>query len=127
MEDTKSLLEIIDDILLSAIVREVSLLRIAHNPATHELQIWEKIGTGPFEVREAMSERLVAPVVARLKIMARMSISDHHSVQQGIYDFAFGTEFSIAIKKIGIICLPTTSNGGYGEEIVVVLNSPKNN
>jgi len=118
-------MEIVDNILLTAIVRKASLLRVVHNPVENRLQIWEKIGNEPLQVQDTMNGLLTASIITRLKIIGGLSITDHHSVQQGIYEFNFGTAFSVGSKKIGIICIPTISNGGCGEEIVVILDSPQ--
>ena len=107
----KTLLEIIDEILLSAIARKVAIVRFVHDVERKELQVWECMDNCPFELHTILAEGLTACIISRLKIMGEMSISDHRTVQRGVYEFHFGTELSKTVKLLGIICLPTIPDG----------------
>ncbi len=122
----KSLIEVVESILLEAIARGSSTIRFVHNPAAKELWVFEKIGTENFVITQQFSERLTASVMARLKIMAQISISEHHIVQIGHTDVPFGTCNATARKPIRVIVLPTLPSEGYPsrEEIVIqILNA----
>lgn len=119
----KSLLETIDGLLLEAISRNASCIRIRYNPKMNELQLWESIDHGPLVLRTILGDRWATSIISRLKIMGGMFVSEHRRVQQGFYNFTFGTELSKTNKLIGIICLPTIPDDGSGDEIVLILKS----
>ena len=122
----KSLIEVVESILLEAIARGSSTIRLIHSPTEKELQVFEKIGTDIFVITQRFSDRLTASIIARLKIMAQVSISEHHIVQIGHTDVPFGTDNAKARKPIRVIVIPTLPGEGYPsrEEIVIqILNA----
>lgn len=109
------LLKMIDEIFLSAILRNAEILRFIQRES--EFQIWEKTSDSKLELVLSLPSNVARSIISRIKIVAELQI-DKHSFQEGIYSLNLQIDDSKRKKQLKVICLPTIPSGT--EEVIIV-------
>jgi type II secretory ATPase GspE/PulE/Tfp pilus assembly ATPase PilB-like protein len=110
------LIQTVFGIIADGIKRDAMSIRI--RVGKKHLEVFEKKeSNGPMEQVARASLRLSTSVIARLKIIGNLSISEHRRVQIGSYNFNFDGTPAIS-RKVRVICIPDL-NGN--EEIIIDL------
>ncbi len=105
------LIELVDAIIKGAILNGSKLVRFS-NPSRKKVNVYESDGHEPLRRTAHFPLRLRSSVVARLKIMANVSISVHRMAQTGTINFQLTGE----MKEVKMMCIPTIK----GDEDIVL-------